>query len=78
MPQAVQARVFRPAVFIDNARPDLRWLEPTLDDVRVVLDRPGAGREHKLSFLSRSVFATIGGNGTVRSPATLLGLPIAP
>ena len=67
-----------------HARCDQRRNEPALDDVLVVLDRPPVvGKTSPASlfghtdFDSRSALTTIGVSGTVRSPASDFGFPIA-
>ena len=83
--QAVQALVFCTAVLVDDTGGDLRRMESALDDRVAVLDAAADVGEDQdklalgeASRCSRKAAMTMGGSGTVRSPASDFGRPIAP
>ena len=73
-------------MLIDDTGRDLRRMKAALDDGVAVLDAAPAVREHEVRArplgqarrCSRSAVITIGGSGTVRSPASDFGRPILP
>src|SRR6516164_2999798 len=74
-------RVFRLALVVHDLRGDLRGLEATMQNVGITLCVAFVGRENEVTLVfsrcSRSTFTSIGGRGTVRSPAADFGSPIS-
>lgn len=74
----MQTRIFGFTTCRSHASGDLRGFQAAVDDVGVIFDPTGAAREHHpnspfghASFHSRSVLASIGAIGIVRSPAAV-------